>query len=149
MAFALAACTGGTPPGESPSSPPSVPTESETPDLPGVGAPLPDLAAPLSLAELGGFTGVARLEMGSNCTGTVVDTGVDDGPAYILTNGHCTGDVGRPPQSVTIGEDWFGQGFLLARQPHQDRAPQCPDGQRWSLVKDGPQRCHQRCSTGT
>ncbi|MBK7820610.1 MAG: hypothetical protein IPJ61_05940 [Tessaracoccus sp.] len=118
VVFALAACTGAPPPG--PSSPPSGPT-TETPDLPGVGAPLPDLAPALSLAELGAFTGVARLEMGSNCTGTVVDTGVDDGPAYILTNGHCTGDVGRPPQSATVGEDWFGQGFLL--DTHDNPAP--------------------------
>lgn len=118
-AFALVACTGSTPPDDAPTPPP--PTETATQDLPGVGAPLPDLAAPLSLAELGGFTGVARLEMGSNCTGTVIDTGVDDGPAYVITNGHCTGDVGRPPQSVTVGEDWFGQGFLL--DTHDNPSP--------------------------
>ena len=123
LAFLLVACTGGAPP----QTPPPSPTEDATPNLPGVGALLPDLAAPLSLAELGGFTGVARLEMGSNCTGTVVDTGVDDGPAYLLTNGHCTGDVGRPPQSVTIGEDWFGQGFLL--DTHDNPSPYAVDAE--------------------
>lgn len=71
--------------------------------------------------KLGDFTGVARLEMGSNCTGTVVDTGVDDGPAYVITNGHCTGDVSRPAQSVTVGADWFGQGYLL--DTHDNPAP--------------------------
>lgn len=81
--------------------------------LPGVSVDLPEPVDPISLTQLGDFTGVARLEMGSNCTGTLVDTGVDDGPAYLITNGHCVGDVGRAPQQVTIGEPWFGQGFFL------------------------------------
>jgi hypothetical protein len=52
--------------------------------------------------------------MGSNCTGTLIDTGVPTGPAYILTNGHCTGDVGRSAQAVTIGEEWFGPADFFA-----------------------------------
>ncbi|QLQ09141.1 MAG: trypsin-like serine protease [Nocardioidaceae bacterium] len=75
--------------------------------------PLPEVADPIPLAELGDFNGVLRLEMGSNCTGTLIDTGVQDGPAYVITNGHCTGDVGRSPQEVTVEEEWFGPGFLL------------------------------------
>lgn len=82
-------------------------------DLPGVEVPLPDVADPIPLAELGDFNGVLRLEMGSNCTGTLIETGVHDGPAYVITNGHCTGDVGRSPQTVTVAEEWFGSGYLL------------------------------------
>lgn len=97
-----------------PSSPQETPNASESgPDLPGVPVDLPTPAPAISLVELGDFTGVARLEMGSNCTGTLIDTGVEDGPAYLITNGHCTGDVGRAPQEVTVGEEWFGQGFFL------------------------------------
>lgn len=99
-AMILVACT---PPADGPADP----------DLPGVEVELPEPADPIALADLGAFTGVARLTMGSNCTGTLVDTGVDDGPAYLITNGHCTGDVGRPAQEVTVGEEWFGQGYFL------------------------------------
>ncbi len=83
--------------------------------------PLPDLGAADPLAELGDFTGVARLDMGASCTGTVIDTGVEEGPAYLITNGHCTGDVGRAPQAVTVGEEWFGQAFLL--DTHDNPSP--------------------------
>ncbi|HMR48999.1 MAG TPA: hypothetical protein PKE40_07215 [Arachnia sp.] len=106
----LTACT--TVENDPPEAPTTGPTSME-PDLPGVSVPLPDLAPPIPLAELGDFTGVARLDMGSSCTGTIIETGVDDGPAYLITNGHCTGDVGRAPQAVTVGEEWFGQAFLL------------------------------------
>ncbi|MFT3798919.1 trypsin-like serine peptidase [Microbacterium sp.] len=101
VTIALAGCT-----------PDAEVSEAES-SLPGVAVPLPDPAEPLSLAELGAFTGVLRLDMGSNCTGTLIDTGVEDGPAYVITNGHCTGDVGRAPQRVTVGTEWFGQGYLL------------------------------------
>ena len=95
------------------SSEPSATSPTGEQELPGVEVPLPELAPPISLADLGGFSGVARLEMGSNCTGTLIDTGVTDGPAYLITNGHCTGDVGRAAQQVTVGEEWFGKGFFL------------------------------------
>ncbi|WP_439564009.1 trypsin-like serine peptidase [Microcella sp.] len=72
-------------------------------------------AAPLPLDQLAAFSGVVSLNAGSNCSGTLIDTGVDAGPAYVLTNGHCTGDVGRPAQVTTIGIDWGGTAeFLLA-----------------------------------
>lgn len=95
----LTACTSGAPSSEV--------------SLPGVSVELPKPADPIPLAKLGEFTGVARLEMGSNCTGTLIDTGVEDGPAYLITNGHCVGDVGRAPQQVTVAEPWFGQGYFL------------------------------------
>lgn len=75
---------------------------------------LPPVAAPLPLAELSAFSGVARLAMGSNCTGTLIDTDAPSGPAYILTNGHCTGDLGRSAQIVTVGEEWFGPADFFA-----------------------------------
>lgn len=36
---------------------------------------------------------IARVSVsgGMTCTGTFIDTGSDNGPAYVLTNGHCTG----------------------------------------------------------
>lgn len=115
----LAACTTtvNDPPAESVTTAPAI----EEPIRPGVSVPLPDPAPPISLAELGDFTGVARLDMGASCTGTVIDTGVEEGPAYLITNGHCTGDVGRAPQAVTVGEEWFGQAFLL--DTHDNPSP--------------------------
>jgi hypothetical protein len=69
---------------------------------------LPDTAPPLAIGELEMFSGVATMNAGSNCTGTLVETGVDSGPAYILTNGHCVGDVGRARQRTTVDLEWFG-----------------------------------------
>lgn len=77
---------------------------------------LPPVADPLPLSDLADFSGVARLNMGSNCTGTLIDTGVADAPAYILTNGHCTGDIGRSAQGVTVGEEWFGTADFFAAE---------------------------------
>lgn len=72
-------------------------------------------ADPLPLDQLAAFSGVVSLNAGSNCSGTLIDTGVDGGPAYVLTNGHCVGDVGRPAQVTTLGIDWGGTAeFLLA-----------------------------------
>ena len=48
------------------------------------------------------------MDAGSNCTGTLVDTGVPTGPAYVITNGHCVGDIGRPPQKTTVDLEWAG-----------------------------------------
>lgn len=107
----VAACTPST--SDDPPAIGETDPESGEPELPGVGVDLPEIADPIALADLGQITGVARLEMGSNCTGTLIDTGVDDGPAYLITNGHCTGDVGRAPQQVTVNEEWFGYGYFL------------------------------------
>ncbi len=85
-----------------------------------VDAPLPELAAPLPITELVDFSGVARLNMGSNCTGTLIDTGVATAPAYILTNGHCTGDVGRSGQGTTIAEEWFGEAEFFRAEGNFD-----------------------------
>ena len=84
-------------------NPPSE-TPGETPD-----GTLPEPAPPLGLDQLAAFGGVAMLNAGSNCTGTLIDTGVPAGPAYVLTNGHCVGDVGRSRQTTTLDYDWFGE----------------------------------------
>lgn len=79
-------------------------------------AALPAPADPLPLDELGAFSGIAAMNAGSNCTGTLIDTGVPAGPAYVLTNGHCVGDVGRSPQQTTLDEPWSGTAeFLRAK----------------------------------
>lgn len=70
--------------------------------------PLPAVAAPLPIEQLAAFSGVASMNAGSNCTGTLIDTGVPEGPAYVLTNGHCVGDIGRSPQQTTLGVEWGG-----------------------------------------
>jgi hypothetical protein len=79
----------------------------EEPDGPGDGATVAP-AAPLPLEQLAAFSSVATMDAGSNCTGTLIDTGVPSGPAYVLTNGHCVGDVGRSPQGTTVDLEWFG-----------------------------------------
>lgn len=69
---------------------------------------LPPPADPLALDEVAAFGAVASMNAGSNCTGTLIDTGVAAGPAYVLTNGHCVGDVGRSAQTTTLHEQWSG-----------------------------------------
>ncbi|MDQ7993131.1 MAG: trypsin-like peptidase domain-containing protein, partial [Propionicimonas sp.] len=81
---------------------------------------LPTPAEPLPLAELARFSGVAVMNAGSNCTGTLIDTGVTDGPAYVLTNGHCAGDVGRSAQRTTLDEEWSGTATFLAAAGNED-----------------------------
>ena len=93
LALAVAACT---------------PVSPEPDDTAPVSV-LPDPAPELDVRDLALFSGVAMSNAGSNCTATLIDTGVTDGPAYALTNGHCTGDVGRSAQGVTVAEEWWGE----------------------------------------
>lgn len=69
------------------------------------------------------YTGVAALSVSSDCTGTVVDTGVDDAPAYVLTNGHCLGMDGQAPNEVLIDEEGYGEAtfFAFHDTPESDR----------------------------
>ena len=60
------------------------------------------------------YTGVAALSVASDCTGTVVDTGVDDAPAYVLTNGHCLGMDGQGPNEVLVDEEGYGEATFFA-----------------------------------
>lgn len=92
---------------------PPVETDSAEPEPPPVADPLP-------LEELTRFSGVAMMNAGSNCTGTLIDTGVPAGPAYVLTNGHCVGDVGRSAQMTTHDEEWFGTATFLAAKGNED-----------------------------
>ncbi|MFZ0530229.1 MAG: trypsin-like peptidase domain-containing protein [Propionicimonas sp.] len=105
LTLALAGCTGAT-------TPPA-PTATVTPRL-------PEPATTLPLGQLSAFSGVAALNAGSNCTGTLIDTGVPSGPAYVLTNGHCVGDVGRSAQATTLGMEWGGTAEFLAADGNQD-----------------------------
>ncbi len=75
--------------------------------------PASRVADPLPLKDLPAFSGVVMLNAGSNCTGTLIDTGVPAGPAYVLTNGHCVGDIGRPAQKTLVGEQWWGTATFL------------------------------------
>ncbi|OJX68310.1 MAG: hypothetical protein BGO95_00955 [Micrococcales bacterium 73-13] len=74
---------------------------------------LPEPAPPLGLDELAAWSGVAQLNAGSLCSATLIDTAVPSGPAYLLTNGHCVGDVGRPAQQTTLGMPWGGTAEFL------------------------------------
>lgn len=79
-----------------------------------------EAADPLPLEDLATFSGVASLNAGSNCSGTVIDTGVSSGPAYVLTNGHCVGDIGRPAQLTTLGLEWFGTAEFFRAEGNLD-----------------------------
>lgn len=113
LAIALSGCTGQTPT-------PTAPTTSlaATPVTPPTVKP----ADPLQVKDLAAFSGVAKLEAGSNCTGTLIDTGVPSGPAYLLTNGHCVGDIARSAQATTTNLDWFGTATFLAADGNQSDA---------------------------
>lgn len=81
---------------------------------------LPTPAPPLAIEDVARFSGVVTLNAGSNCTGTLIDTGVPAGPAWVLTNGHCVGDVGRAPQQVTVDLEWFGTAELFRAEGNLD-----------------------------
>lgn len=83
--------------------------------------PLPDVAEPLPLAQLAAFSSVATMNAGSNCTGTLIDTGVNDGPAFVLTNGHCVGDVGRSAQTTTLDVEWGGTAEFFRAEGNLDQ----------------------------
>lgn len=110
LSILLTGCTGISP----------TPPETPTPSPPPAPAPLPDPADPLPIEQLVQFSSVASLNAGSNCTGTLIDTGVPTAPAYLLTNGHCVGDVGRAPQTTTIEHEWFGEATFLLAQGNED-----------------------------
>lgn len=100
------------------STPPNpAPTQSEEADEGRLTPP----ADPLPLDQVAAFSGVAMVNAGSNCSGTLVDTGVDAAPAYVLTNGHCVGDVGRSPQATTLDQEWFGTVEFLRAQGNKGR----------------------------
>lgn len=59
----------------------------------------------LEAAELSLYGGVAQTDFGSQCTATLIETGVDTAPAYMLTNGHCVGlDTASANQTVVDAE---------------------------------------------
>ena len=53
------------------------------------GTVAPPPASPISSADGAAYTGIAAISIGGRCTGSLIETGVDDAPAYLLTNGHC------------------------------------------------------------
>lgn len=96
----LGACTANeSAPAQSPSSP-------ATPEAPIEVVPAP----PLSAEELSTYSGVATLAAAASCTGTLIETGVDSAPAYLLTNGHCVGLDGWPPNSTISDGEGEGEG---------------------------------------
>lgn len=107
LVLALAGCTVTTKP-DLPTAVPVTPTPATVAD-------------PLPLSQLAAFSGVASLSGSSNCTGTLIDTGVASGPAYVLTNGHCVGDVGRSPQATTLDIEWYGTAEFLAAEGNLDQ----------------------------
>ena len=94
-------------------------TDSTSPE-PDTEETLPEVAPPLTIDELPPYTGVVRLNAGSNCTGTLVETGADTAPAYVITNGHCVGDVGRAAQDTTVDLDWFGTADFFAVEGNEE-----------------------------
>jgi hypothetical protein len=73
-----------------------------------IGAP----AFPIGPADAVRFSGVAGVYLGLTCNGAfVVPSTADlaaDGPAYVLTAGHCVLGIARRPNEVVIDEPLFG-----------------------------------------
>lgn len=86
-------------------------TETDEGEAPGddVDETLPALADPLGADELSTYGGVARLSAASDCTATLIETGVDDAPAYLLTAGHCIGLDGEPANRTVVDEEGYGE----------------------------------------
>ena len=94
--IALAACTAGVPDPN--------PTSSAAQDGSGLSAP----TDPVALEEVAAFGGVVSLHAGADCTATLIDTGVEEGPAYLLTTARCVGGAGRSAQETVLGQEWTG-----------------------------------------
>lgn len=71
-------------------------------------AELPPVADPVTRDELVDYGGVAVTDFGSQCTASLIETGVDEGPAYVITNGHCVGLDGAPSNSAVVDEEAYG-----------------------------------------
>ena len=99
---------------------PTTPQPTSTGSSEDSNAPLP--GEPLPAEEIEEFGAVAALNAGSACSGTLIDTGVPQGPAYVLTDGRCVGGLGRPPQSTAVGLEWSGTAEFLRAAETPDRA---------------------------
>lgn len=89
-------------------------------------APTPStgaLGAPVTSAELADYGGVVTIELASRCTAALIETGVDDAAAYLITNGHCAGLDGDPANRTVIDDEAFGEAtfFQTADTPDADR----------------------------
>lgn len=82
----------------------TVPEASETPAVGVVVAPAP----PLNADELDLYGGVARVSFAADCTATLIETGVDAAPAYLVTNGHCVGLDSAPVNRTLVDTEGFG-----------------------------------------
>jgi hypothetical protein len=84
---------------------------------------LEPLQPPLAWADAAPYTGVVALTInGRLCTGTVVDTGVDSGPANVVTAGHCTEALLLGQNDVLVDRTQVEGTARFPRQP--DGPPQ-------------------------
>lgn len=104
-ALVLAGCTAEGTSGAPTSAPAPDATTSAPPAVPVEVAP----ATPLTADELGTYGGVAMLTGPASCTGTLVETGDDTAPAYLLTNGHCVGLDGWPVNTTIVDTEAEGE----------------------------------------
>lgn len=77
------------------------------------GLPAVEPAPVLSADELDVYGGVARVTFASSCTATLIETGVDTAPAYVITNGHCVGLDGAQPNATLVDEEGFGEAHFF------------------------------------
>lgn len=86
----------------------TAPSATDSPSAPAEPEPVVP-APPLEAAELATYGGVATLVVSAGCTGTLIDTGVDSAPAYLLTNGHCVGVDGMSANDTLIDSEGQGE----------------------------------------
>jgi hypothetical protein len=91
-----------------PTTRPAAPTSTTT--LP---ATTPALAPLLEWTDASSYTGVAALLLARYCTATLVDTGVDIGPAYLVTAGHCTEAMLEGQNDVVVNRPTEGAARFL------------------------------------
>ena len=68
----------------------------------------PQPASPISSADGAAYTGIAAISIVDRCTGSLIETGSNDAPAYLLTNGHCA--AGRNAGANEVVLDDFSTG---------------------------------------
>jgi len=117
--LALAGCTTGTEPEPEPHP------SSTIPALQPVNRPLPDPAPPVTADEAPTYSGVGQVLVSGQCSGTLVDTGVPTGPAYVLTNGHCADGWGEDGNLVLVDEQaWDGASVKFGLVQGEDPGPE-------------------------
>lgn len=92
---------------------------------------------PLSSEDGSDFTGIASIDLDSRCTAWLIETGVDEAPAYVVTNGHCATARNIGPNDVAVAIDASGEATFGLFADHPGGSVELPVASiAYSTMKD-------------